>query len=276
MSLFDQHLTSFVYGKVGIDDSTNNESLMTLHITVLATKITFPCIIERDASVDKLKQIIYEKEGILCNKQNLIYCGQEIDEGHLLSEYGIGDSSQICVVRLRAMNADDLLVLDKASWDQRYDYDFTNIDDKGKRFTRGGVEYRRPCGWKRYAIKVAGKYEDEVWLGSNDSPNEWPVSYHGTRHDAANSIAQTGYDLSKHKRHAYGRGIYSTPDINVAKAYAKSFTVNAQEYLVILQNRVNPKNLIKVSRDETGVGEYWISPNATDIRPYGMCIMKKS
>jgi hypothetical protein len=276
ISLFDQHLTSFVYGKVGIDDSNSDESLMTLSITILATKTTFPCVIERDASVDKLKQIIYEKEGILCNKQNLIYCGQEIDEGHLLSEYNIGDSSEICVVRLRAKNADDLLVLDKNSWDQRYDYDFTNIDDEGKRFTRGGVEYRRPCGWKRYAIKVAGKYEDEIWLGSNDNPNEWPVSYHGTRHDAVNSIAQTGYDLTKHTRHAHGRGIYSTPDINVARGFAKSFPFNAQEYLVILQNRVNPKNVIKLTRDVTGVGEFWISPNDIDIRPYGLCIMKKS
>jgi hypothetical protein len=122
------------------------------------------------------------------------------------------------------MNTDDLLVLDKDSLDQPYDYDFTNIDDKGKRFTRGGVEYRRSCGWKRYAIKVSGKYEDEVWLGSSDSPNEWPVSYHGTGRDAAKSIAQVGFDLTKHARHAHGRGIYSTPDINIAIGYAKSFT----------------------------------------------------
>jgi len=276
VSLFDQHLTSFIYGKVGTDDSTNNESLMTLYITIFATKTTFPCVIERDASVDKLKRIIYEKEDILCNKQNLIYCGQEIDEGHLLNEYGIGDSSEISVVRLRAINADDLLVLDKDSWDQHYDYDFTNIDDKGKRFTRGSVEYRRPCGWKRYAIKVVGKYEDEIWLGSNDSPNEWPVSYHGTGHDAAISIAQTGYDLTKHKYFSRGRGIYSTPDINAAKPYSRSFTQNGETYIVVLQNRVNPKTLIKLSCDKTGLPEYWISPSDKDIRPYGMCIMKIS
>ena len=39
-----------------------------------------------------------------------------------------------------------------------------------KRFIRGDVEYRRSCGWKRYTIKVVGRYEDEVWLGSNNSP----------------------------------------------------------------------------------------------------------
>jgi hypothetical protein len=47
----------------------------------------------------------------------------------------------------------------------------------------------------------------------------------------------------------HGPGIYSTPDINVAKRYAKSFIVNAQEYLVVLQNRVNPKNGGKIYRN---------------------------
>jgi hypothetical protein len=276
VSLFDQHLTSFVFGKVGIDASTsNNKSLITLYITILATKTKFPCVIDRDASVDQLKHIIYEKEGILCDKQNLIYCGEEIDEGHLLSEYGIEDSSEITVVRLRAINANDLLVFDRSSWDHRYDYDFTNIDDNGKRYTRGGVEYRRPCGWQRFAITVSGKYENEVWLGSSNSPGEWPVSYHGTGHEAANSIAKSGYDLSKHHRFRFGRGIYTTPDINVAKAFAKSFTLNDQKYLVVLQNRVNPKNVAKLSDDDTGAEEYWISPTAADVRPYGMCIMKE-
>ena len=276
VSLFDQHLTSFVYGKVGADHSTKNKSLITLHIRILATKTTFSCVIERDASVDTLKHIIYEKEGISHNKQNLVYCGQEIDEGHLLSKSDIADSSEICVVRLRAINANDLLVFDTSSWDSHYDYDFTNIDDRGKRFTRGGVEYRRPCGWKRHAIRVNGKYENEIWLGSNNSPHEWPVSYHGTGLDAGESIAQVGYDLTKHNRHVHGRGIYSSPDINVAKGFAKSFIHNGEHYLVILQNRVNPKNLMKVHGDETGNGEYWISPEPTDIRPSGLCIMKKS
>ncbi|CAF2071290.1 unnamed protein product [Rotaria magnacalcarata] len=248
ISIFDQHLACFIYGKVGQHDTNSDESFMTLYITILATKTT---------------------------KQNLIHCGQEIDEGHLLSEYDIQDSSQITVVRLRSTDT-DLLVLDKNSLDSKYDYDFTNINDNGKTFTRGSIEYRRPCGWKRFAIRVAGKYDDEIWLGSSNNSNEWPVSYHGTKHDAVNSIAQMGYDLTKHKRFVHGRGIYSTPDVNIAKGFAKSFVKDGQQYLVILQNRVNPKTLVKLLPDKTGNGEYWISPDATDIRPYGVCIMKKT
>ena len=47
---------------------------------------------------------------------------------------------------------------------------------------------------------------------------EWPVTYHGTERDNANSIARKGYDLSKCHQFAYGKGIYSTPFVEVVEA----------------------------------------------------------
>jgi hypothetical protein len=64
---------------------------------------------------------------------------------------------------LDVINVEDILELLRNAWDTQYDRDYTNIVDNGERLTRGGVEYRRPYGWKRHAIKVTGKYEDEVW-----------------------------------------------------------------------------------------------------------------
>lgn len=157
-----------------------------------------------------------------------------------------------------------------------FDRDFTDMVDTGIRFTRGGFEYRRPYGWKRFAIKVIGKYETDAWLGSSNGPNEWPVSYHGTSLDAAKLITQTGYDLSKGKCFTFGYNIYSTPDMNIAELFAKNFTMNGQIYVVVVQNRVNPKTLIKLSPEETDIGEYWMSPNDRDIRPYGLCVKKIS
>ncbi len=58
--------------------------------------------------------------------------------------------------------------------------------------------------------------------------------------------------------------------------YSRSFTQNGETYIVVLQNRVNPKTLIKLSCDKTGLPEYWISPSNKDIRLYGICIMKIS
>merc|ERR1719186_1254814 len=77
--------------------------------------------------------------------------------------------------------------------DPGYDYDFTNLTAmRGEKYERGGAPYFRPYGWKRYAIKVKGKYEDDDWLGTLGSvkcnnkrtqgdTGEWCVAYHGTK-----------------------------------------------------------------------------------------------
>ncbi|KAL0248804.1 hypothetical protein GEMRC1_004038 [Eukaryota sp. GEM-RC1] len=69
-------------------------------------------------------------------------------------------------------------------------------------------------------------------------------------------------------------GIYTTPDIEVAEKYAKVFELEGKHYKVVLQNRVNPdpNHLQIISKDKTGLGEYWVSKNNTDVRPYGILI----
>jgi hypothetical protein len=174
---------------------------------------------------------------------------------------------------LDVINVEDILELLRNTWDSKYDRDYTDIDDQGERLTRGGVEYHRPYGWKRFAMEVIGKYKDDAWLGSNNGSQEWPVSYYGTGHHKEKSMRQAVYDTIKRKRSVHEHGIYSTPKISLAKAYAKSFTVNSQKYIFVFQIRINPKTVLKLSRDETGGGEYWISPDAADVRQYGICVM---
>jgi hypothetical protein len=72
----------------------------------------------------------------------------------------------------------------------------------------------------------------------------------------------------------FGHGIYSTPDIDVASKYATKFTYEDKNYKVVFQNRVNPNNLVRIAKEENFVGEYWISPNSEDLRPYGICIKR--
>ncbi|CAG8589361.1 6440_t:CDS:1 [Paraglomus occultum] len=159
--------------------------------------------------------------------------------------------------------------------DPKYNYDFTHVKDVGETYMRGKVQYQRPCGWQRFALKVSGKYDngDDSWLGTGD--DAWPVSYHGTAKYNAKSISEEGYLLSKGKRFAFGRGIYSTPDVCVAELYAKEFEFSGKTYVIVIQNRVNPKNLVKIEATKTRVGEYWISKDGQDVRPYGICIKEK-
>jgi len=84
------------------------------------------------------------------------------------------------------------------------------------------LEYKRPCGWKRYALKVRDKYEDIEWLGQNgESKNdsEWAVSYHGTKIYCAEPIVKEG--LKPGHNNVYGIGIYCTPNIKTAEKYAE-------------------------------------------------------
>ncbi len=82
--------------------------------------------------------------------------------------------------------------------DPGFDFDFTHLTDTGMSFTRGqNYVYKRPCGWKRTALKVKGRYESDAWLGPPGGrligdKNEWPVSYHGTSKDNSTSIAEVG------------------------------------------------------------------------------------
>lgn len=58
------------------------------------------------------------------------------------------------------------LVLDSNVLDPAYDYDYSNMSDDGTEYMRGDRHYYRPYGWKRFALKVRGKYEDDTWLGA--------------------------------------------------------------------------------------------------------------
>ncbi|CAG8568449.1 1469_t:CDS:1 [Funneliformis caledonium] len=230
------------------------------------------------SSISEIKICIENKTRIPRNQQKLTYLGVRLENDNLtLRDYQILDNN--ANIYLIGDNGKVINFIDSNFLDPKFDYDFTNIKDD-KLFMRGSHVYRRPCGWKRIAIRVLNKYgPDNSWLGQvkNDSwryesdSSEWPVSYHGTNRFNAKSIAETGFDITKGRRFRFGYGIYSTPDINVAYLFASRFVHNNEIYCLVFQNRVNPMTLKKTI---TSYGEYWISPKSDDIRPYGICIKK--
>ncbi|CAG8539780.1 2252_t:CDS:1 [Acaulospora morrowiae] len=248
-------------------------------ITIFVVTLTGKLVtldVQTNYTIYQVKRQIFDAEGIPVHHQILTYNERVLENNRILEYYGIQDNVTLLVKKVDIKNVTQY-VIDPQSLDPKYNYDFTDVKDSGLKFMRGKFEYRRPIGWKRYAIKVRGKYENDAWLGKDtfrteSCKNEWPVSYHGTAYHNANSIVNDGYLLSKGKNFAYGRGIYSTPDIKVAEKYATEFTFKGETYKLILQNRVNPKSLIPV---KTYVGEYWISPKGEDLRAYGICIKKK-
>ena len=145
------------------------------------------------------------------------------------------------------------------------------------------------------------RYSDSAWIGGLDGyirtdsvAREWPVSYHGTKDTFAKVIAAEGYDLDKGKRFRYGKGskysqlkqkihseiatgVYSTPDPSLAEKYAKTFEYQGAKYKVLVQNRVNMEDteVIKVKfNDNHHKGQYFVTANENNIRPYGLLFKK--
>ncbi|CAI2190503.1 7930_t:CDS:2 [Funneliformis geosporum] len=205
-------------------------------------------------TIYQVKQKVQNEQGILPESQRLLFQGQR--------------------------GGDEIYYIHSDHLDPPFDFDFTNKNDVGKTYMRGGFEYKRPCGWKRIALKVLNKYGDNVWLGmrskrggTDSVQNEWPVSYHGTSRHNNNTIAEDGFNYGRNRNFNFTHGIYSIPDVNVAIKYATRFIHNGQNVAVLFQNRVNPNTLQRITAQETGSGEYWISPNGDDVRSYGICMI---
>lgn len=174
-------------------------------------------------------------------------------------------------------------VFNTSDLDPTFHYDFRKVKNDGKKYMRGGFEYKRQYGWNRLAVKVLGKYENDAWLGPDGirtraDPAEWPVSYHGTNSKNAKLILKQGYKPGP--RMKFGKGIYTSPSLEmVERLYAQEFTHDGKTYKIALQNRVNPdqKNgrleIVPASKTRQGA-DYWLSPcsHENDVRPYGILI----
>lgn len=137
------------------------------------------------------------------------------------------------------------------------------------------MQYKRPCGWKRYALNVIGKYDggNDTWLGSCNQDGEWAVAYHGTKECCVDSIAKTGLRHGDHN--AYGVGVYCSPNISttVNDGYARPFYFEGQRYVCSIQTRVDPCKLFQC-KINGGPEDYWLMKDESAIRPYGICIKK--
>ncbi|XP_020511093.1 uncharacterized protein [Labrus bergylta] len=176
----------------------------------------------------------------------------------------------------------------------QFNYDFTNIKDGNTTFLRGNEPYSRPCGWNRVALQVTKRYDGgNGWLGTG--ADAWPVSYHGHNMDGSLGVIFTRGEnttddpqfldaaaASLVQGETKGRGVYSTPDVQMAEKYCKKFKskVDGKTYKVVLQNRINPKKRNKCQRENVWL--VYVPEGYNDVqtrgivqesmRPYGLLL----
>ena len=261
--------------KVTIEDTSDDTSNEWININIeTITRQVIKIRIRKHYTIAQVKESIErEDKSLPAARQKLFFNQKKLSDEVRVESIGIKDGDTLfLMIRLRGGDDGLPIVLDDGFLDPSFDHDFTNESDNGKVYTRGGEVYSRPYGWYRYALQVLHKYGDNTWLGERgtrtaSTAGEWPVSYHGTSREGAEGIATQGYDINHGRRFMYGRGIYSSPDLNhVERRYATEFSKNERRYKIVLQNRVNPVNLRRVNNNQ-----YWITDDS-NIRPYGILV----
>ncbi|KAJ3150770.1 hypothetical protein HDU86_006278 [Geranomyces michiganensis] len=150
-------------------------------------------------------------------------------------------------------------------WDRHYP-----VTASSQHAARGGKPYTRPGGWMRFGLKVTGKYKDDKWLGppgprDTGDGEEWFVTYHGTAHQSAASIARQGYNT--------GTVWSSTAIMDTAGYSAKGpfFPSPNKGYAIVMQNRVSPKFAVSQGGSIYTVAQKYIRPYAILISASPQC-----
>ena len=119
----------------------------------------------------EMKHQIQEKVGLTQQQFDLIFDNKRLDDDRTVKDYGLQPESTVNL-RCRLEGGGGPLRVSTDGLAPEFDIDFTYVRDNGKQYKRGGFEYKRPYGWNRFAVRVLGRYENDLWLGADGDRTE--------------------------------------------------------------------------------------------------------
>jgi len=163
--------------------------------------------------------------------------------------------------------------------------------------TIGKQYYYPPYGWTCYEFNIYLKYDngDNSWMKMDGKDGEWAIAYHGVARnknneqifDAIDSIVKNNLrqgvnqqccaleNINIETQKLYPKcekGVYVTPRISTAQAYAGILNIDGKGYFTVLQFRVNPMHL-RIAKGKT---DYWICEGSRNgVRPYRLLLKEK-
>ena len=161
----------------------------------------------------------------------------------------------------------------------------------------GNQRYYPPYGWTCYEFNIYLKYDngDDTWMKMEGKKGEWAIAYHGVARKQSNiqifyaidNIVKNNLRAGKNQNYEKaindnpftkqqyplcGRGVYVTPYIRTAEAYAGLYYINGKSYYTVLQFRVNPQHL-RIAKGRT---DYWVCEGSRNgVRPYRLLLKEK-
>ena len=155
---------------------------------------------------------------------------------------------------------------------------------------RGNKLYDPPIGWIGLGLKVIDKYEDNKWLGKNNSKGEWCIAYHGIANSQSsenvkmitgniiksqfkNGSAQMhrNCDDEYHPGKKVGNGVYFSSSIKFAEKYAGIVDIKGKKFKIVLMVRVKPEAIRHCSCNSY----IWVvNGTCNEIRPYRILYKK--
>ena len=157
---------------------------------------------------------------------------------------------------------------------------------------KGNKIYDPPLGWIGFGLRVLSLYEDNIWIGKNNNPNEWCVAYLGvgryTNTDLelvySNSNSCFGIGPAQiqgecpdrfHSGFKVGQEVYLSPNIKYAELCAGEVNLNNKIFKTVLMSRVKNSKIRSCSCSKYGYN-YVVNAKTDEVRPYRILLKMES